>query len=51
MRNFRVLWLEDGREVRSGVAYDEPSAESRRVELEPQVGVSGVRVVEAKPGE
>lgn len=51
MRNFRVLWLLDGREVRSGVAYDEPSAEARRVALEGEAGVSEVRVVEVKPGE
>ncbi|MGW6248055.1 hypothetical protein [Streptomyces roseolus] len=51
MKNFRVLWLQDGREMRSGVAYDEASAEARKRVLESEAGVSEVRVVEVKPGE
>ncbi|MFD6360167.1 hypothetical protein ACFWFX_09970 [Streptomyces roseolus] len=51
MRNFRVLWLENGREMRSGAAYDEASAEARKARLEQEAGVSEVRVVEVKPGE
>lgn len=51
MRNFRLLWLQKGREMRSGTAYDKASAEARKAALEQEAGVSEVRVVEVKPGE
>ncbi|MFI1528602.1 hypothetical protein [Streptomyces griseus] len=50
MKNFKVRWVEDGRERASVVAYDESSAKRRADELEPQEGVSNVRVVPVAPG-
>ncbi|MEU4920258.1 hypothetical protein AB0G29_12965 [Streptomyces parvus] len=50
MKNFKVRWVEDGRERVSVVAYDEPSAKRRAEELEPREGVSSVRVVPVAPG-
>ncbi|XMN06963.1 hypothetical protein ACK8N7_13375 [Streptomyces griseobrunneus] len=50
MKNFKVRWVEDGRERVSVVAYDERSAERRAEELGPLEGVSNVRVVPVAPG-
>ncbi|MFF8840517.1 hypothetical protein [Streptomyces sp. NPDC015130] len=51
MQNYRVTWVQDGREKRSGVSYDQPSAESRKARLEQEDGVTDVRIVPVKPGE
>ncbi|MYR95471.1 MULTISPECIES: hypothetical protein [unclassified Streptomyces] len=50
MKNFKVRWVEDGRERVSVVAYNESSAKRRAEELELQDGVSDVRVVSVAPG-
>ncbi|MFI0929692.1 hypothetical protein ACH4TP_38075 [Streptomyces sp. NPDC021012] len=50
MQNFRVTWTQDGQPKRSGVAYDLPSAEHRKVRLEQETGVADVEIVPEKPG-
>lgn len=51
VQNFKVTWVQAGRSMRSGVAYDKPSAEDRKARLGQEDGVTDVQVVEVKPGE
>jgi hypothetical protein len=51
MQNYGLTWTDtDGRPRASAVAYDKPSAEKRRKELE-DAGCTSVEIVEVKPGE
>ncbi|MGW3195191.1 hypothetical protein ACWDBD_11520 [Streptomyces sp. NPDC001118] len=50
MTNYAILWTDpDGTPRSSAVAYDKPSADRRKAELE-GVGCAEVEIVETKPG-
>jgi hypothetical protein len=50
MVSFRVEWNQDGRRHSSAVSYDEPSAKSRRADLD-AAGATEIEIVQVKPGE
>ncbi|WP_181399526.1 hypothetical protein [Streptomyces venezuelae] len=54
MQNYRVTWTMNGATKQSGVSYDLPSAEHRKIRLEAVAAASGIAdiaIVEVKPGE
>jgi hypothetical protein len=51
MQNYGLTWTDtDGRPRASAVAYDKPSADERRTELE-DAGCTDVEIVPVQPGE
>ncbi|MBL3664564.1 hypothetical protein JL475_00690 [Streptomyces sp. M2CJ-2] len=51
MQNYSLTWTDpDGVPQASAVAYDQPSADRRKTELE-AAGCTGVEIVAVRPGE